>query len=344
METKKASKGKVSVIIANLTWNPTGWRGLYTNPHAGHRYARKYPGHESLNFRFDKSIDTPKRIHGFVQWTYRPKQFKKGGIVLFHSNNLDNGKGEFVGIYCNTEIIDPPINTKYKGFQNGKFISNLKAERAFSLLFPIPLIARKFARDKFDPQVGYTYKDVALARKIVIKEIHSLQKANIKLDEYNKLLSIHEFITGHRLSSIQLLSDDEAEQEELIDIYSNLDEKSIINDLKAIKSSGTEIVLVKQKKYKRDNKSIALLKLLRKFKCQICGTRIRIRNNRYYIEAAHIVPKSKNGPEIPNNIVILCPNHHKEFDFSEKVIHKHSEKLIKFDMNGKTYEINLSLE
>ena len=40
----------------------------------------------------------------------------------------------------------------------------------------------------------------------------------------------------------------------------------------------------------------------------------------FYIEAAHIKPKSQQGTETPDNILILCPNHHKEFDLGKREI------------------------
>ena len=42
------------VLIANITYNPQGWRdNSYINKNAGHAYAKKFPGHESLNFKFE---------------------------------------------------------------------------------------------------------------------------------------------------------------------------------------------------------------------------------------------------------------------------------------------------
>ncbi len=85
---------KEKVLIANITWNPTGWRNTYVNPRAGHSYAREYPGHESLNFKFDKKkIDTNKYIYGYVQWSSKPKYFEDGGVILFFTRNTETRKG-----------------------------------------------------------------------------------------------------------------------------------------------------------------------------------------------------------------------------------------------------------
>ncbi len=50
------------------------------------------------------------------------------------------------------------------------------------------------------------------------------------------------------------------------------------------------------------------------FKCQICDFTFQKRDGTYYIEAAHIIPLKDGGTDAPENIVILCPNHHKMLD------------------------------
>ncbi len=70
----------------------------------------------------------------------------------------------------------------------------------------------------------------------------------------------------------------------------------------------------------RDTKISAKLKEEYDYKCQICGNRIYLKNGnhiRYYVEAHHLKPFAQihNGPDIEENIIILCPNHHVEFDY-----------------------------
>ena len=117
----------------------------------------------------------------------------------------------------------------------------------------------------------------------------------------------------------------------------------MVDDLSNLKEVESETIYVNHKIYKRDNKTIVQLKILRDFKCQICGTQIRKRNGDFYIEAAHIKPKHKKGRETPDNILILCPNHHKEFDYGDRSVKHHSKDMIKFEMNGVNYEIDLNI-
>jgi hypothetical protein len=58
------------------------------------------------------------------------------------------------------------------------------------------------------------------------------------------------------------------------------------------------------------------LKLLHQYQCQICGYYIRLSNGNRYAEAHHIRPLggTHKGPDVAENILILCPNHHAECD------------------------------
>jgi predicted restriction endonuclease len=47
-----------------------------------------------------------------------------------------------------------------------------------------------------------------------------------------------------------------------------------------------------------------------------CETRLQIGPGRFYCEAAHIKPLGKphDGPDKTGNMIVLCPNHHLQFD------------------------------
>lgn len=331
------------VLIANITWNPLGWRNTYINPKAGHKYAKEHPGHESLNFKFDKKgLDTAQYIHGYVQWTNAPTNFNNGGLIIFYSRNTDENKGQIVGVFGNAEILKTPKQITWTGFENNLLSSNIRADKDLSILFPIPLDSKDYFNGRAVPQVGYTYSTIDLAERIVTDEIKEISKSGKLQSELKKLLDIYQFITGTEYSIS--MDSDLIEQEELREIYSKTDKQELINELLKLKSTDPVSIEIKHKSFKRDNKTIAQLKILRDFKCQICGTKIPIKNSKYYIEAAHIIPKCEKGPELPENILILCPNHHKEFDFSDTKIIERSKKQLKFEMNGKEFTINLELK
>jgi len=118
----------------------------------------------------------------------------------------------------------------------------------------------------------------------------------------------------------------------------------MIQELNALTPESTETIEFKGRVYKRNNKTIAQLKVLRNFRCQICDNNILKKDGSFYIEAAHIQRKSEKGTEMPNNILILCPNHHKEFDLGDKKIVERTDKRIIFELNGKLYDVNLTLD
>lgn len=70
------------------------------------------------------------------------------------------------------------------------------------------------------------------------------------------------------------------------------------------------------KRIVRDTKIIKELKALYDNTCQICSSKIEIDKNKYYSEGHHIKPLGNphNGPDIKENIIILCPNCHVKFD------------------------------
>jgi len=65
----------------------------------------------------------------------------------------------------------------------------------------------------------------------------------------------------------------------------------------------------------RDSKLGKGIKRLYDYKCQVCSIEIRT-NAGLYAEAAHIKPVGKphNGPDRPENLLCLCPNHHLMLD------------------------------
>ena len=120
--------------------------------------------------------------------------------------------------------------------------------------------------------------------------------------------------------------------------------KEIIDELKRLKETDAEMVEINGKSYKRDNKTVAQIKYVRDFKCQICSTAILKKDGSFYVEAAHIKPKHLKGREAPDNIILLCPNHHKEFDFGDREILSQDKTKIIFTLNGKQHDIKLLVE
>ena len=58
------------------------------------------------------------------------------------------------------------------------------------------------------------------------------------------------------------------------------------------------------------------IKKLVNFQCQLCETRIQLKDGNFYCEAHHIKPLGKphNGPDVKENILVVCPNCHIKCD------------------------------
>lgn len=322
-----------SIVIANLSWNNKKWKKPVINPKANHSYAKSYPGHESLNFDFNKNIDTKNIVYGYVETSGKQfRQYDNGGVFIFYSNNTDNNIGQIIGIYGNVVTLKQKVNMSHSNFENNTLWSNIKADKNLSILFPIYLKSEKYKKynnnKRLAGQIGFSYyDDNSLVEEIIFDEIKLLLKSNNHyLNEIQTLKKIYKYYIGEEFDY------DNIEQQEIL---------SNIETLPNLEDEETELITIQQKTYKRNNVLIAKIKKERNFKCQICNTKILKSNGSYYIEAAHIKAKKDRGNETKENILILCPNHHKEFDFGTRKILKHTINSIKFKLNNMEYELSL---
>ena len=67
----------------------------------------------------------------------------------------------------------------------------------------------------------------------------------------------------------------------------------------------------------RDTALAGRIKELHEFRCQLCGESICLLDERRYAEAHHIQPLGSphDGPDVAENIIVLCPNHHVMCDY-----------------------------
>jgi len=102
----------------------------------------------------------------------------------------------------------------------------------------------------------------------------------------------------------------------------------------------TEIELTLRK----DRGMVALIKKSANYKCQFpgCNAQIPTKAGTNYVEVAHIKAVNRGGQSIIGNLIVLCPNHHKEFDLGTLDINKQSTHVLKGSLNGKTFSIRLT--
>lgn len=88
--------------------------------------------------------------------------------------------------------------------------------------------------------------------------------------------------------------------------------------------------------YERNKKLVEKIKILYDNTCQICGERLDLGIG-YYSEVHHLYPLHLKGPDILENMMVLCPNHHILFD--RGAISIYIDKNIVIYSNGKEERI-----
>ncbi len=86
----------------------------------------------------------------------------------------------------------------------------------------------------------------------------------------------------------------------------------------------------------RDTQLTRKIKILYQHKCQVCGVTIVLADNKKYSEAHHVIPLGgeHKGSDEASNIIVLCPNHHTEFDYGAVAINPSSRSIEHVDANN----------
>jgi 5-methylcytosine-specific restriction endonuclease McrA len=97
---------------------------------------------------------------------------------------------------------------------------------------------------------------------------------------------------------------------------------------------------------RNDSDKVQFLKKYWHYKCQFpgCTARIQTKNGPDYVEVAHIIPVAEGGESEFGNLLVLCPNHHKEFDEGNLEILCHDKSHIEGRLNGKYFNINMEVK
>lgn len=100
------------------------------------------------------------------------------------------------------------------------------------------------------------------------------------------------------------------------------------------------------KRIVRDTKIIKYLKVKYEDKCQICGRSILLPNEKKYSEGHHLkrLGGTHCGPDTKDNVIILCPYHHTEFDYGSIAINPMDNKIIHIDKNNEYYGQKLNYQ
>jgi hypothetical protein len=198
-----------------------------------------------------------------------------------------------------------------------------------------------YSMEYFFDNIYKDYGSSGLSNALTALRLHIEYYEDIQKVVMHKMRDIYT-----KYLAVPIDTPDEQEQKEIIREFKNQKKtkQDIIAELKNLKPTDPEEVTINSKSFKRDNRTVAQIKILRDFSCQICSTTIKKKDGTFYIEAAHIEPKHRKGRETPDNILLLCPNHHKEFDLGDRNILLHDKDKIHFILNGKEHKISLKID
>jgi len=86
----------------------------------------------------------------------------------------------------------------------------------------------------------------------------------------------------------------------------------------------------------RDTAMIRVIKAQFENHCAICNYAIQLPSDRFYSEGHHVRPLASfhEGPDVKQNILILCPTHHAEFDYGSIAIDPIKGKIVHLDPNN----------
>ncbi|OQP66334.1 hypothetical protein A3860_12585 [Niastella vici] len=94
---------------------------------------------------------------------------------------------------------------------------------------------------------------------------------------------------------------------------------------------------------RKDREIVTLLKKAANYKCQFpaCHSEIKTKAGMNYVEVAHVLPVNKGGQSVLGNLLVLCPNHHKEFDYGDLKIIEQTIGKLSGSLNGKDFKIEV---
>lgn len=179
--------------------------------------------------------------------------------------------------------------------------------------------------DEFDEITGYSLR--ALQGFMRVSDSDALARINKRYGSNDAFISslvgdvndrdVNEIITIASKSTSELTDEDKTKLDTLTrDRSEDEIEAAIKLFAQKQKSLKPEQITKLSRSYKRNMGMVNALKEKYKNKCQICGFTFMTSTGKYYSEAAHIIPISDatEGVDSPDNIWILCANHHKMLD------------------------------
>lgn len=186
---------------------------------------------------------------------------------------------------------------------------------------------------KFNDITGYKFKALMGFQRVTDDYMENILQRYGDLDSF-----IESFTTGMKSFQVSELSaiakkesPDSKDLEKLDTIVGKRDIDEVLEELNLRnKNRSPEEKTIQSRTLKRDYKLVKALKEKYDYQCQICNFTFTTESGSKYCEAAHVEPLSsrKKGVDTAENIVILCPNHHKMLDFGAINVDEHGNLIM----------------
>lgn len=240
-----------------------------------------------------------KKTDGIHIWNFSPSNknmkiwnaINKNDWMLFYFN----GGYSFVG----------KINKKLKSKESAKKIFGKKHQNENLILFYDEIFEIKKGFQKTNLEMGYPAS---------IPEIHKIKLIQAKEDSVKEI--IKKFGKLEKYFGIKTL---ELKNKEIMKIIPS----SMKKEHQKIKTTILRRI--------RDTVKTKKLKKIYQNKCQICNYSFPEYVRSGYSEVHHVWPMADNGDDDFDNMLVLCPNHHAEFDY----------RIVQFDSKNNDQIIDL---
>lgn len=202
------------------------------------------------------------------------------------------------------------------------------------------------------PLKGFTKIDLKKVQTFLNDYRKDLDKIALQKSFYNEKDGKYRTAQGKYLSKVS------PELFDLVADYLNISTTSF-EDLKLLDASTVEEeikssdkdgkpnkISVTTQRIVRNTKIVRELKNLYSSKCQVCGKVITFPSSNKYSEGHHLKQLGgiHQGPDIKENILILCSNHHVEFDYGVIAIDPTSKKIVHIDTTNEFHNKSLNYQ
>lgn len=271
----------------------------------------------SRSFTLPKDSKELEKSDWFNMWSKQLFPYKElliGDILYWY----DSTQSAIIWKTKVTNIVRFPYSSKQEIISNFKDVSSenyfkTRADKGFFISYKIEVIERV----SFNKPDNYRFPHLGWVR--VDKQIAKEWLIDYDLEEKNTLDNI-------------IANDSLSVKQQLTELNKKMQYVSPERIEKIVSST-----------IRNDTKIVKKLKEIVDYKCQFpnCGKKIKRKDGGFYVEVAHIKPVSKGGQSILGNLLVLCPNHHKEFDYGKLIIHEQTELNIKGNLNDVEFKIKM---